>query len=147
MNQISSSWSLFWKVFFPTFYLVFFGLGNLIFWLSNLENYDQSELLTNRLIFGSAFVLGALLFSRTLWKLKRVDMDDQFVYVSNYFKTAKYSFDQIERITENKFLSRKIVRVYLTGKGVFGNRFGFVPDRVRYDHFFKAHEILSQLYR
>lgn len=146
MQQISSSWSLFWKLFFPTFYLVFFGLGNLVFWLSNLENYDQSELLIMKVFFGAGFLLGLLLFYRTVWKIKRVDMDESFIYVSNYFKTARYAFDQIEKITEKQILGRRVVSVYLTGKGVFGHHFSFITDKVRYDHFFKNNPVLAERY-
>ncbi len=146
MQQISSSWSLFWKLFFPTFYLVFFGLGNMVFWLSNLENYDQSELLIMKILFGGGFLLGVFSFYKTVWKIKRVDMDEAYLYVSNYFKTAKYSFDQIEKIKEKQILGRRVVSVYLKGKGVFGHHFGFITDKVRYDHFFKKNPTLAALY-
>lgn len=146
MNQISSSWSLFWKIFLPIFLLVFFGLGTIVFWLGDLENYDPQKLTVYRIIFVTLFAIMGILFYRTTIRLKRIDMDDQFVYVSNYLKTARYSFDQIEKISEKKFMHRKIVTVSLTGKGAFGQKIIFVPDRVRYEHFFKRHEILSTLY-
>ena len=73
-------------------------------------------------------------------------MDDSFVYVSNYFKTAKYSFDQIEHIAEASLLGSKTVKFKLVGKGVFGINILFLPDKVRYDYFFKNHPILRTLY-
>ncbi len=147
MHQISSSLSLFWKIFLPIFTLVFLGLGMVIFWFGDVENNGPGQLLVNRIIFTGLFFILAFVFYRTLIQIKRIDMDDQFVYVSNYFKTAKYAFDQIESIEEKSFLHRKIVSFYLNGKGAFGRKILFVPDRVRYEHFFKQHEVLSNLYK
>lgn len=146
MNQISSSWSLFWKIFLPVFTLVFFGLGTAVFWFGDLESYNQGEIVRDRIIFTGLFLILGIGFFFTLMKLKRIDMDDQYIYVSNYLKTARYSFDQIDKISEKEFLHRKIISVILTGKGVFGKKIVFVPDRVRYERFFKRHEILSTLY-
>lgn len=146
MQQISTSWTMFWKLFFPTFFLVFFGLGAMVFWFGNLETYGSTNLLTLRLFFSIVLLVGILFFNRSIWRLKRIDMDDSFVYVSNYFKTAKYSFDQIEHIAEASLLGSKTVKFKLVGKGVFGINILFLPDKVRYDYFFKNHPILRTLY-
>ena len=67
----------------------------------------------------------------------RIDIDDEYVYVSNYFKTARYKFDYIDKIEEFKSFGRKTVRFDLTGAGVFGTQIRFIPDKIRYERFFK----------
>jgi hypothetical protein len=146
MNQISNSWSLFWRIFFPTFFIVFFGLGNLVFWFVNVDNFGHTNLHAMRLLFGIILLSGLLFFYKVLWRLKRVDIDETHLYVSNYFKAARYTFDQIQQIKEQKLLGRRVVNISLVGRGVFGISFSFLPDRVRYDQFCKNNPQLQSLY-
>lgn len=147
MHQISSSWTLFNRIFFPTFFLVFFGVGNLAFWFVNFENYMMSNLLFYRVLFMAMFLVGLIVFYNTSWKLKRIDIDDEFVYVSNYFKTARYSFDMIETIKEKmSFTNNKSVYITLVLPGTFGQVIRFKPDKIRYEKFFKSNPHLTGKY-
>ncbi len=146
MHQISSSRTLIIRIFFTTFYLVFFGVGSLAFWFTDAENIMIYKLMPFRILFIILFLGGILIFRKTAWRLMRIDIDEEYVYVSNYFKTARYKFDYIERIEEHNSLGRKTVRFYLTGEGVFGNVIRFLPDKIRYVRFFKENPNLKDKY-
>ncbi|HMG15052.1 MAG TPA: hypothetical protein VK590_06380 [Saprospiraceae bacterium] len=146
MHQISSSRTLIIRIFFTTFYLVFFGVGSIAFWLTDAEVIMVSNLMPFRVLFIILFLGGILVFRQTAWKLMRIDIDEEFVYVSNYFKTARYKFDYIEKIHEHKSLGRKTVRFDLTGEGVFGTQIRFMPDKIRYEKFFRNNPELVAKY-
>lgn len=146
MHQISSSWTLFTRIFFTTFYLVFFGVGSIAFWFTDAENVMMYNLLPFRVIFLIMFLLGIVFFRMTVWKLMRIDIDEEYVYVSNYFKTARYKFDYISKIEERVSWGRKVIRFDLTGAGVFGTQIRFIPDKIRYERFFKENPNLKDKY-
>ena len=74
----------------------------------------------------------------------RIDIDDEFVYVSNYFKTARYEFDLIDNIKEVKTMTRKNVVITLKAIGTFGMTIRFVPDKVRYEKYFRKNVHLTE---
>jgi len=141
MQQISSSATMFYRLFIPTFLIVFFIIGNMALWMSEVET--QTNLVTLRLFFALGFVLILLVLYRTSYRIMRIDCDEDYFYVSNYFRTAKYSYNQIARVEEGKFLLFNIARIYLNGKGAFGSIIRFKPNSIRYNTYFKPRYLAS----
>jgi hypothetical protein len=55
MQQISSSATMFYRLFVPTFLIVFFLVGNMALWMSDVET--QTDLVALRLFVALGFVL------------------------------------------------------------------------------------------
>ena len=142
MQNISSNLTLFLKIFIPTLWIVFFGL----FTIASLLTTEEISIVTN-----STFRIGLLIFFTTgctilyftLIQLKRVDMDSEFMYVSNYFKTYRYSYPSIEQIKERDFLLFHTIHVYLKEPGKFGKKFVFVSRSNKLDRFLKHHPLVA----
>ncbi|HFA51855.1 MAG TPA: hypothetical protein ENJ95_22795, partial [Bacteroidetes bacterium] len=100
MQRISSNATLFLKVFFPLFWLVFFGIFTLAVILSNVEQFTAFNFAYVKLAIGAIFIIFAIIFYFTLIQLKRVELDGGYIYASNYFKTYRYPYHNIEKITE-----------------------------------------------
>lgn len=142
MQRISTNLTLVYKFFIPTFYLAFWGAftvvslslsGILLFW---------------KIIIVAVFAGGAVLFYFTLLKLKRVEIDEHFIYVTNYFKHFRYSLENIEKIVERDFLLLRTATIYLEQPGTFGKKIVFVPSGSLYNDFWKNHpEIQVELLR
>jgi len=138
MRRISSSASLFLKIFLPTFWLAFFGVFTFAVLISGTSNAP---------LFGSwvfkagvlgFFVTGALILYFTLMQLKRVEFDHQHLYVTNYFKTVRYPLDDIDFIGETNLIVVHLGHIYLKAPGIFGRRMTFLQSRQKFEDFIKA---------
>lgn len=134
------------KIFLPTFWMVFFGAFTIALWLVDTPyfgNIPAQPLKIGVTIFFAAGTAG-LYFS--LMQLLRVDLDEGHLYVSNYFKTYRYTFSDIESIRERDLLFFHLVHIRLKGKGHFGTRISFLLDDAMLRAFFeKFPEAASQL--
>lgn len=146
MKLVSSSATLLLKIFFPTFWIVFFGaftFGVL------LAGTDKSPLLGQ-----PAFKIGVLVFYLCglffLWffflGLKRIEIDDAYIYTSNYFRTIRYPFEAIDKIVEHHYPLLSTTTVTLKKRGVFGARFRFIQSRARYVQFMRNNEGLKRFF-
>ncbi len=146
MQRLSSNATLLLKFFIPVFWIVFFGaftLAALFYQYDYVGNTPAIYFKAGVVFF---YVTGVLLFVFTLLRLKRVEADAAFFYVTNYFKTARYPFHSIERITVSRFLFLSIGSLYLSEKGVFGKRCLFVPSRRLMEDYWEQYpELREQL--
>lgn len=132
--QLSSNHTLFWRVFVPIFGTVFLAGFLLVFLLTDEEDlYLPFPALWVRL---GMFLLIAgwfWLLRNTVWRLKRVDADDAFLYVTNYWTTVRYPWQDVQSIEEKKRAGRRIVNITLRAPGRFGQKISFLPG----SHFYQ----------
>lgn len=129
MQRLSSNTTLLLKFFIPVFWIVLFGavtLAALMYEYDYIGNTPAVYFKTGMLFF---YVTGLLLFAFTLLRLKRVEADDHFFYVTNYFKAARYPFHNIERVAVSRFLFVSVATIYFVEPGIFGKQCFFVPSR------------------
>lgn len=138
MRRISSSATLFLKIFLPTFWLVFFGALTVAILISG---DGKDPLLGNWIFKGGVlafFILGALILYFTLMQLKRVEFDREYLYVTNYFKTVRYPLEDIEFVSETNLIAFHLGHVRLKASGVFGRKIHFLQSRQKFEDFVKA---------
>jgi hypothetical protein len=126
MRQVSSNLTLALKLFFPIFWLVFFGLLTLSSWVLS-GNY--------RLGITAFFLSGVALLYFTLWKLHRVEMDGENVFVTNYFKSVRYPWRDVEKVEQLRFFTFYISYLTLKAPGSFGRRIAFLASQSRWKAF------------
>lgn len=141
MIRLSSDWTLFYKFFLPTVWIVFFGIttGVLLFTLRP----------------ALPFVLGAVLcYSAcvaflyfTILQLKRVEGTAEHMYVTNYFKTYRYTLDSIAKITSSDFLIFKVVTLHFAESTSFGRRIHFIRRRTVWEEYLYQHDELMRMYQ
>jgi hypothetical protein len=88
---------------------------------------DQSALLAIRAVILLFWAACIFFIRRTLWKLKRVDANSQYFYVTDYWTTVRYPWNDLERVEEVKRWGQKIVHFHLKGSGRFGTKISFIP--------------------
>ena len=143
MERLSSNLTLFFKFFVPIFWIVFFGAFTIAVFAYRNEFYGQvpgQALQIGTVLF---FVSGLFMFYFTLMQLKRVDGNAEYLVVTDYFKTFRYSYDSVEKITESRFAFLKLATIHLKEKGSFGKRMFFITSFSRYERFMK--KFASQL--
>ena len=138
MRRISSSATLFLKIFLPTFWLVFFGALTIAILISG----DGKDPILGNWIFKGGiltfFAFGALILYYTFMQLKRVEFDREYLYVTNYFKTVRYPLDDIEFISETNLGLFHLGHIRLKAAGVFGRKINFLQSRQKFEDFIKA---------
>lgn len=144
--RLSSNWTLFLKIFLPTFWAVFFGLIILTTFLVDPEENIFLGNPTARLIGVLFFVLFFIILYITIMQLKRVDIDKDYIYISNYFKTYRYKLIDIKQIKEVDFTLFLVLKVVLHQKGAFGQKMPFILNKPTFDDFLSHHPECHQYF-
>ena len=144
MERISSNLTLFFKIFIPTFWIVFFGAVLAAAILTPYEHVAQIRRGPFQISVLLFFLSGVVMLYFTLMQLKRVEMDSRFIYATNYFKTYRYPYHNIERIEVNRFLFFNSAVVHLQQGGRFGSQILFIPSLFRLRDFLENHPEVSQ---
>jgi len=130
--NISSNLTIILKIFFPIFWLMFFGL-TLIAFLNSSEAYvGGMPILWFRLMLLSFIVTGALVMYFSIMRLKRIEVDRDFFYVTNYRQTARYPFHNVESIKEVSYFIFKVYHLALREPGIFGKKSIFLASNNRF---------------
>jgi hypothetical protein len=130
-RQLSTSWTLALRIFFPTLWLTFFGtflLSVLFTDKSTLGGVPVGALRIGLAIFIAIFLF---IFWKTLFQIKRVDADKDYVYITNYFKNVRYPHSDVEKIELTKGIIFNYATLFLRGTGSFGNRIIFLASQKR----------------
>lgn len=135
MHQVSSNLTLFFKFFIPIFWIAFFGALTVAVFIQEVDYFENIPAFLFRLGMLVFLILGTLLLAFTFLRLKRVEMGQDYVYVTNYFKTVRYTWDSIATIQVSDWLLLKTARLELKEAGVFGRRISFILSRKRFRAF------------
>ena len=139
MHRISSNLTLFFRIFIPVFWTTFYGLFTIVMFLADQSTIQlfQSDLLkySNLLFYFSSLLIIYL----TIFQLKRVELSQESVYVTNYLKTVRYSFDSIESIGFRNYYFFKLGFIVLKEKGTFGKKIVFLLKKKYLEDFIQEH--------
>ena len=142
MQRVSSNLTLFLKFFIPTFWIIFFTSFIAFIFLNDFEEVAGIPIGTFRILAILFLVSGIALFYFTLLRLKRVEMDEHFIFVTDYFKHVRYPYHNIEKIEESELSFLKVVSIHLKTPGSFGKTIRFVASR-RYRNFWEKYPDLK----
>jgi hypothetical protein len=127
-NILSSTATLFWRLFVPVFSTALLTVAFFAFWLIKEEHlYLSFPAIWARLAVTAILLGWMLLIYRTLWKIRRVDASDVHLYVTDYWKAARYLWTDVEKYSESHHLGRRIGHFHLRGAGMFGQKISFLP--------------------
>jgi hypothetical protein len=137
MYRVSSTWTLFLKIFLPTFWIVFFSA------FAGIAIFLESETIP---YFGTfSFKAGSVLFIFaglvvlyfSLVRLKRVEFGNEKFFVTNYFKTYRYSYESIEKITEIDMVLVCVTFIHFFQKTAFGKKVFFIKRKKVWNEFIR----------
>lgn len=139
MFRVSSNLTVFFKLFLPTVWIVFFTTFTASLFLAD---DGQLPLLTSpafKYPFLGVFVIMFVILYFTLLQLKRVELGEDAYIVTNYLKTYRLIYDDIDKITVIPLLGLQIVIFRLKARSSFGKRIVFLASRYLYDNFMSTH--------
>jgi|1048.fasta_scaffold02462_7 hypothetical protein len=129
-TPISSTSTLFWRIFIPVFSTVILTGFLLAFWLISEEDlYLSFPALYARLAITILWAAWIFFLYRTLWRLKRIDADSVHLFVTDYWTTVRYPWTDVEKYTETRRLGRTIGHFHLKAAGRFGKTISILPAR------------------
>jgi len=139
MQRISSQLTIILRIMLPTGWLtLILSIVILLGWTVR----GKAGLMANPFIWiGLLLILGTgfAFIKFILWRLYRIDMDERYLYVSNYFKTYKYELTDIESILDSKILPGRIFCIRLKSKGSFGKNIYFLASQVLWKDYIETH--------
>lgn len=148
MDRVSSQGTIFLRIALPTVWLAtILSLVVLLGWAVR----GKAQIFTNPIIWGVFLIIlltGFAFIHFVLWRVYRVDMDSHYVYVSNYFKTFKYPFNDVKEIRDSKLLPGRVFIIELKSKGTFGKQVAFLASqRLWKDYLLEHPHVFQNLYR
>ncbi|MBX2929453.1 MAG: hypothetical protein KF852_16600 [Saprospiraceae bacterium] len=146
MQRVSSNLTLFLLLFFPVFSLTILSAFTIAVWSYRFDYYGALSGPVLRI--GVLIFLGLMLavFYLTVWRLKRVELDEQFFYVTNYFRHVRYPYHQVNQIKITDWGLFRTIRISLKSPGSFGRHIVFLPSgRVLEDFAASRPELASKL--
>ena len=139
MDRVSSQLTIFIRIAIPTIWIV--TLVSFVVLLT-YSVQGKAHIFSNPILWiVLLFIFGTtiLIIKYILWRIFRIDMDERHLYVSDYFKTFKYPFTDIESITESNVLPGRVYTIHLKSKGTFGKDISFLASRKLWDEFVAEH--------
>jgi hypothetical protein len=131
MIQVSSGWTLAFRLFIPTFWVSLFGslfIASFTLHQPFIGTYPANYVRLGLFLFIFIFVF---LFYKTVMQLKRVELNEDSIFITNYFTNVRYPIIDIKKLVLSKGILFDYVSIHLLGKGVFGNRMKFLLSRKR----------------
>lgn len=135
MQRVSSNFTVFYKLFLPTVWIVFFT----IFTISIFTIDSHTLPFLTSPYFKYPFLFGYLLFLTLIYftviQLKRVEMGSDCYYVSNYLKTFRLVYDDIESVSIIPLVRLQVMTFRLKAKGSFGKKITFLASKQLFEIF------------
>ncbi|HEX8129309.1 MAG TPA: hypothetical protein VF527_09425 [Pyrinomonadaceae bacterium] len=138
-RRLSSLQTILIKVVFPVLWIGVWGIGTLSMFLISDWNPDAPP----RFLFLSIWVIGAAIIYWSSVRLKKVSVDENFLYVSNYLKEISIPLSDIDDVTENVWVNIHPVTIHLKSPSAFGDKIRFMP-KVRFA-LFSSHPVVGEL--
>lgn len=122
-RELSSKQTFFLKIILPIIFIVLF----LAAFIGLILGYKKSEIFITIVIIMLAFPVGIVSMYFTLMRYKKVSIDDDFLYVSNYRNEIKIPLSNIADVSETKWIRTRPITIYLKNESEFGRKIIFTP--------------------
>jgi len=134
-KQLSSSLTLFWTVAVPTMWGAFFGIFTLAVFFSSRAYYGFVSATFLKILLPTILFGGMLLWYFTFMRFRRIDIDGEFIYATNYIKTYRYPWHNVDYIKIKKGIIFNTGSISLKTGGKFGSKMTFLKSNRRWSEF------------
>jgi hypothetical protein len=144
-RSLSSSQTFLIKFALGPVWLALFTAGTLLMFSGRLTDTDGLMPAPEvRWLFLGATVAGGLFLYWFCMRLKRVDLDDETLYVSNFFREIRVPLRDIEDVSENRWINIRPITVEFRRDTDFGSAIIFMP-RTRWWKFWRPHPVVGEI--
>jgi hypothetical protein len=128
--DLSSAWTFSAKFVFPVLWISGFGSGTVLLWVGDL--HDKNHVLPSaelKFVFVGAWIVGSTFILWANASLKRVGINGQNLFVSNYFREILIPLNTVTDVKQNRWLNSRPITIHLGDATEFGDRLTFIPKR------------------
>jgi len=126
MRTLSSSLTFGYKFIFPIFWIGVFGIVTLLMFAAPDLIEDGKTVREIRSYFLFALILGGTLIYWSCMRLKKVSLDRDYLYISNFSKVVKVNLRDVERVSGSLFLNPELVWLRFRSPTEFGEKIVFM---------------------
>ena len=124
--------------------MLLFGSGTIMLLAGGFDGSEQPAPLHMKTLFLTMWVGGSAFILWTCAPLKRVRIQQNDLYISNYFKEIKVPLTSVSDVTEIRWINIHPVTVHFKRDTEFGHKITFMPT-ARLFAFMSSHPIVSEL--
>jgi hypothetical protein len=148
-RRLLSSQQTFWmKVIFPIFWIGGFAVATITLWLpggggwegANGEPVDPAF----KWFFLGMTSVGTVFIWWICMRLKRVQMDNSALYISNYSTEIVVPLNNVAGVTENRLINIHPVTIVFRSETAFGSQIVFMPES-RWFGFWSSHPVVEEI--
>jgi hypothetical protein len=126
-RTLSSPLTFFIKWVFPALWIGGCGLGTCALWLDALQDRNGPPPAFVRWALLTAWIIGTTFIVWFCGRLKRVQVDDEALYVSNYWSEVRIPLTEVSHCTQSLMSRPPTVTVHLRDLSAAGQRIVFMP--------------------
>lgn len=127
-RTVSSAQTFLMKVIFPILWIGGFGAGTVSLWLDAMPGSSGAGAPAwMKWQFLVMWLAGAAFIGWSCGRLKRVRVDREFLYVSNFRREITVPLNAIEAVTENRWINIHPVTLRFRVPTEFGQSITFMP--------------------
>ena len=127
MRTLSSGQTVLLKFLFPVFWIGGFGLGTIALWLAPSHARGGPSPVETKWVFLAAWILGTAFILWISVGLKRVRLDGDTLYISNYMREIGVPLGLVELVSENRWINVRPVTIQFRQPTEFGDKITFIP--------------------
>lgn len=145
-RRLSSAQTFLMKFVFPPFWILLFAQASVLFFTSGAfagsgESAPPPEM---KWLMLAAIVAGALCIYWFCMRLKQVELDEQYLYVSNFVREIRIPLQDIEEVSENRWVNIRPITLEFRRDTDFGSRIIFMP-KTRWWGFWRSHPAVGEI--
>ncbi len=148
MDRVSSSLTIVLRIVLPTIWSI--TILSLVLLLSVAVS-GRAQIFSYPLVWVGLLLIigsGVAFIYFFLWKFYRVDMDYKHIYVTNYFRTFRYPYEDVKSIKGINPMPERVYRIELKSKGSFGKNIYFLASQNLWQDFVTRHpDQLENIYQ
>ncbi len=144
-RTISSSRTFLMKVVVPVSWISMFGWGTIMLWLNAMHGQNnEPPTYEMKFAFLAAWIGGTAFLLWSCARLKRVRIDDDNLYISNFRGEMSVPLSAIADVTENRWINNHPVTIHFRKDMGFGRSIIFMPT-YRFLGFWSSHPVVAEL--
>ncbi len=146
MHRISSNLTILLKIFIPTVWVVFFTTILIVIFTVNSQTLPVLTSTSFRIGYVIFYVLFLTIIYFSIFQLKRVEFGEDSYIVTNYLKTYRLIYEDIEQVDITELGRLKLIKLKLKAKGSFGKTISFLASSKLYEIFMQSHPNVEEIF-
>lgn len=146
MHRISSNLTILLKIFIPTVWVVFFTTILIVIFTVNSQTLPVLTSTGFRIGYVIFYVIFLTIIYFSIFQLKRVEFGEDSYIVTNYLKTYRLIYEDIEQVNITELGRLKLIKLKLKAKGSFGKTISFLASSKLYEIFMHSHPNVEEIF-